>query len=73
MLQVIARIAAHVWIWGVTMNKKIIECETCGAFALEKYKPLNNICPVCCSIGSLFINTNPSKEQLAEAEVLDEA
>lgn len=51
---------------------KIIECEICGSYALEKYKPLNNICPICKSIGSLFINDNPSEEQLAEAVEQDE-
>jgi hypothetical protein len=26
--------------------------------------PLNNICPVCCHIGSLFIQKNPTEDQL---------
>lgn len=47
---------------------KIVECEICGSYAPERYKPLNNICPICCSIGSLFINDNPSEEQLAEVQ-----
>jgi hypothetical protein len=65
------RIAARLWIWRLA-PMKIIECEICGSYALEKYKPLNNICLICKSIGSLFINDNPSEEQLAEVVEQDE-
>lgn len=44
----------------------LIECEICGAFALVQYRQINNICPVCGSVGSLFINSNPSKEQMKQ-------
>ena len=32
-----------------------IECEICGSYADLKEPPKNNICPVCLSIGSLYI------------------
>lgn len=32
-----------------------IECEICGSYADLEKPPLNNICPVCFSVGSLFI------------------
>lgn len=50
----------------------IIECEICGSFTEIDEAPLNNICPVCCSIGSLFIQTNPTEDQLAEVKKLKE-
>lgn len=34
----------------------LIECEICGAQLDTEKPPLNNICPVCCSVGSLFIH-----------------
>ena len=40
----------------------IIECEICGSWAEMDEPPLNNICPVCCSIGSLFIQTKSTEE-----------
>lgn len=33
-----------------------IECEICGSYADLEKTPMNNICPVCCSVGSLFIH-----------------
>jgi len=44
----------------------IIECEICGAYTKMERPPLNNICPVCCHVGSLFIQENPAEEQLEE-------
>lgn len=41
----------------------IIECEICGSYAEMDKPPLKNICPVCCSIGSLFIQTNQQRKQ----------
>lgn len=39
-----------------------IECEICGAYAELDSPPINNICPVCLHIGSLFINENKEKD-----------
>ena len=36
-----------------------IECEICGSYADLEKPPMNNICPVCCSVGSLFIHKEP--------------
>ena len=33
-----------------------IECEICGSYADLEKPPLNNICPVCFSVGSLFVH-----------------
>ena len=38
-----------------------IECEICGSYADIERPPMNNICPVCCSVGSLFIHKEPRK------------
>lgn len=46
----------------------IIECETCGSYTEMNNPPRNNICPVCCAIGSLFIQTEPTEEQLKWTE-----
>jgi hypothetical protein len=48
----------------------IIECEICGSSTLMDKPPLNNICPICLTIGSLFIQTKPTKEQLDELDKL---
>ena len=42
----------------------IIECEICASCAEMDKPPLNNICPVCLHIGSLFIQEKPTEEQL---------
>ena len=39
---------------GVVITMRI-ECEICGSYADLEKPPLNNICPVCFSVGSLFI------------------
>ena len=39
---------------GVMMAMRI-ECENCGSYVDLERPPLNNICPVCSSVGSLFI------------------
>ena len=36
----------------------LIECEICGT-QWNVEKPINNICPFCNSIGSLFIHKEP--------------
>jgi DNA-directed RNA polymerase alpha subunit len=44
----------------------IIECEICASYTEMDKPPLNNICPVCFHIGSLFIQEHPTNEQLEE-------
>ena len=46
------------------MDKILIECEICGSWAYLEQKPKNNICPICLTIGSLFIQEEPTIEQL---------
>lgn len=48
------------------MDKILIECEICGSWAYLEQKPKNNICPICLTIGSLFIQEKPTIEQLKE-------
>lgn len=38
-----------------------IECGICGSYADLEKLPLNNICPICFSVGSLFIHKEPRK------------
>ena len=45
------------------MDKILIECEICGSWAYLDQKPDNNICPICLTIGSLFIQEKPTIEQ----------
>ena len=49
----------------------IIECEICGAFARMEEPPMNNICPECTTYGSLFIQENPTEEQIEELARMD--
>jgi rubrerythrin len=39
-----------------------IECEICGSYAELDSAPLNNICPICSHIGSLFISEEENNE-----------
>lgn len=32
-----------------------VECEICGSYAEMEEPPVNNICPICLTVGSLFI------------------
>ena len=45
-----------------------IECEICGAWADLDETPLNNICPVCLSVGSLFISDQNTRLKSEEDE-----
>ena len=48
------------------MDKLLIECEICGSWAYLEQKPKNNICPICLTTGSLFIQEKPTVKQLKE-------
>lgn len=39
-----------------------IECEICGSYVELNDAPLNNICPICLHIGSLFISEEENNE-----------
>lgn len=48
----------------------IIRCSVCEAATIMEKPPLNNICPVCCHIGSLCVVRNPTPEELEEVKRL---
>jgi hypothetical protein len=48
----------------IPKDAKRIECEICGSYLNNPKSediPQNNICPICCSIGSLFYSTKESE------------
>lgn len=48
----------------------IIRCSVCEAATIMEKPPLNNICPVCCHVGSLYLVTNPTLEELEKVKRL---